>query len=206
MWVSRSKNDASLSKWNALCPWSSWNLTASNRIPYKSEFFGVSRVRRQFSMASFVHLIQESGPCTVGDEESDPELMRYLGAQLIKQLGNNLWVVGAVSVWGKCTILWNLELRGTNIEPIWMKYCLSYSKEWRTDDVPRTVIDRLERRGYSVVCMTGVGQTCIWTLRRPFSTQEQQLVADEERRRKNNQGQECPPGTTNHIAEPPAPM
>ncbi len=36
--------------------------------------------------------MQESGPCTVGDEESDPELMRYLGAKLVKQLGNNLYV------------------------------------------------------------------------------------------------------------------
>ncbi|KAK2169644.1 hypothetical protein LSH36_8g08014 [Paralvinella palmiformis] len=31
----------------------------------------------------------ESGPCTVGDEDSDPELMAFLEAKLIKQLGNN---------------------------------------------------------------------------------------------------------------------
>ena len=56
--------------------------------------------------------------------------------------------------------------------------------EWRTDDVPRIVIDRLERRGYSVVCMTGVGQTCIWTLHRPFTEEEKNVVNDEAERRK----------------------
>ncbi len=37
----------------------------------------------------WLHILQESGPCTVGDEASDPELMHSLEAKLIKQLGNN---------------------------------------------------------------------------------------------------------------------
>ncbi|XP_061405885.1 GTP cyclohydrolase 1 feedback regulatory protein [Lethenteron reissneri] len=31
----------------------------------------------------------ESGPTTVGDELSDPELMAFLGAQKVTELGNN---------------------------------------------------------------------------------------------------------------------
>ncbi|XP_022101312.1 GTP cyclohydrolase 1 feedback regulatory protein-like isoform X2 [Acanthaster planci] len=32
---------------------------------------------------------QECGPTICGDEQSDPELMHYLGATLTKQFGNN---------------------------------------------------------------------------------------------------------------------
>ena len=35
---------------------------------------------------------QECGPTICGDEHSDPELMNYLGAKLVKQMGNNLYV------------------------------------------------------------------------------------------------------------------
>ena len=66
--------------------------------------------------------------------------------------------------------------------------------EWRTDSVPRIVIDRLERRGYSVVSMTGVGQTCIWTLHRPYTEEEKKLVNDEnERRKKSAISEKCLP-------------
>ena len=34
--------------------------------------------------------MQASGPCTVGDEDSDQDLMHYLEAKLVKHLGNNL--------------------------------------------------------------------------------------------------------------------
>ncbi|KAK7103503.1 GTP cyclohydrolase 1 feedback regulatory protein-like [Littorina saxatilis] len=69
----------------------------------------------------------ESGPTIVGDQWSDPELMEYLGATLIKEFGNNF-------------------------------------EEYRCDEPPRLVLDKLEKRGFQVVSMTGVGQTCIWTL------------------------------------------
>ena len=59
--------------------------------------------------------------------------------------------------------------------------------EWRTDSVPRIVIDRLERRGYSVVSMTGVGQTCIWTLHRPYTEEEHKLVNEENERREKSE-------------------
>ncbi len=39
--------------------------------------------------------------------------------------------------------------------------------EWRTELVPRMVLNKLEQKGYSVVAMTGVGQTCIWTVHKP---------------------------------------
>ncbi|GFS89919.1 GTP cyclohydrolase 1 feedback regulatory protein [Nephila pilipes] len=72
----------------------------------------------------------ESGPTVVGDEQSDPELMQYLGAQLTSQLGNDF-------------------------------------KEYRSSDPPRVLLDKLELRGYKVIAMAGIGQTCIWTLNKP---------------------------------------
>lgn len=36
--------------------------------------------------------------------------------------------------------------------------------EYRTDDPPRIVLNKLEQRGYIVVAMAGIGQTCVWTL------------------------------------------
>lgn len=39
--------------------------------------------------------------------------------------------------------------------------------EYRTDDPPRTVLNKLELMGYRVVAMSGIGQTCIWTLHKP---------------------------------------
>ncbi|XP_015928345.1 GTP cyclohydrolase 1 feedback regulatory protein [Parasteatoda tepidariorum] len=72
----------------------------------------------------------ESGPTIVGDEQADPELMKYLGAELVVQLGNNF-------------------------------------QEYRSADPPRVILDKLELRGYRVVAMAGIGQTCIWTLNKP---------------------------------------
>ncbi|XP_022101313.1 GTP cyclohydrolase 1 feedback regulatory protein-like isoform X3 [Acanthaster planci] len=69
----------------------------------------------------------ECGPTICGDEQSDPELMHYLGATLTKQFGNNF-------------------------------------KEWRTDLLPRVVLDRLEAKGYRVISATGMGQTMVWTM------------------------------------------
>jgi hypothetical protein len=39
-----------------------------------------------------VLFFQECGPTIVGDEWSDPELMEFLGAKLINDFGNNLYV------------------------------------------------------------------------------------------------------------------
>ncbi|XP_033734438.1 GTP cyclohydrolase 1 feedback regulatory protein-like [Pecten maximus] len=39
--------------------------------------------------------------------------------------------------------------------------------EYRTPDPPRVVLDKLEKLDYHVVAMTGIGQTCIWTLHKP---------------------------------------
>ncbi|XP_055879337.1 GTP cyclohydrolase 1 feedback regulatory protein-like isoform X2 [Biomphalaria glabrata] len=78
------------------------------------------------------------GPTVVGDEWSDPELMEYLDAALIKQLGNNY-------------------------------------AQWRTNDAPRVVLEKLELRGYKLAAMAGVGQTCIWTLHKEPSLKEKAL-------------------------------
>ncbi|KAA0711603.1 GTP cyclohydrolase 1 feedback regulatory protein [Triplophysa tibetana] len=36
--------------------------------------------------------------------------------------------------------------------------------EYHVDEPPRVVLDKLEKRGYRVVSMTGVGQTLVWCL------------------------------------------
>ncbi|NWS19337.1 GFRP protein, partial [Pachyramphus minor] len=38
--------------------------------------------------------------------------------------------------------------------------------EYYVNDVPRVVLDKLEKIGYRVVSMTGVGQTLVWCLHR----------------------------------------
>ena len=47
------------------------------------------------------------------------------------------------------------------------------SMEWRTDLVPRIILDKLEGVGYTLHSMTGVGQTCIFTCHRlPTAAEE----------------------------------
>lgn len=44
---------------------------------------------------------------------------------------------------------------------------INFSAEWKSEECPRIVLNKLEKIGYKVVAMTGVGQTCIWTLNKP---------------------------------------
>lgn len=46
-----------------------------------------------------------------------------------------------------------------------MTLCLcSCSSEYHVDDPPRLVLDKLEKMGFRVLTMTGVGQTLVWCL------------------------------------------
>lgn len=85
----------------------------------------------------------ESGPTVVGDQMSDPELMKYLNAQIYQEKCNNL----LVDLFHRYFIVF-----------------IEFSFEYRTDDCPRLVLDKLENADYRVVAMTGIGQTCIWLL------------------------------------------
>lgn len=39
-----------------------------------------------------------------------------------------------------------------------------FSSEYHVDDPPRLVLDKLEKMGFRVLTMTGVGQTLVWCL------------------------------------------
>ncbi|XP_072545869.1 GTP cyclohydrolase 1 feedback regulatory protein isoform X2 [Salminus brasiliensis] len=41
--------------------------------------------------------------------------------------------------------------------------------EYHVDEPPRLVLDKLEKLGYKVVTMTGVGQTLVWCLHKETS-------------------------------------
>ncbi|XP_076442449.1 GTP cyclohydrolase 1 feedback regulatory protein-like [Babylonia areolata] len=45
-------------------------------------------------------------------------------------------------------------------------------EEYRCDEPPRVVLNKLEKLGYHVISMTGVGQTCIWTLLKKSDEEE----------------------------------
>ncbi|KAH9499623.1 hypothetical protein Btru_074295 [Bulinus truncatus] len=47
--------------------------------------------------------------------------------------------------------------------------------QYRTNDAPRVVLEKLEQRGYNLVAMAGVGQTCIWTLHKEPSKKEKNI-------------------------------
>ncbi|XP_062863206.1 GTP cyclohydrolase 1 feedback regulatory protein [Trichomycterus rosablanca] len=41
--------------------------------------------------------------------------------------------------------------------------------EYHVDESPRIVLDKLEKLGYKVISMTGVGQTLVWCLHKESS-------------------------------------
>ena len=90
----------------------------------------------------------ETGPCIVGDESSDPEIMQYLQAQQKREAGQFFKVrISLVFLTG---------------------FIFCYLKVWESKLVPRQVLDKLEAIGYSVVTTTGIGQTFVVTLHKPL--------------------------------------
>ena len=49
-----------------------------------------------------------------------------------------------------------------NLPLLFLSYL--FSKVYIAKDAPRIVLNKLEKVNYKVICVTGVGQTCIWTL------------------------------------------
>lgn len=46
----------------------------------------------------------------------------------------------------------------------WFFLLFIYSQEYISQDTVRIILNKLEKRGYKLKAMTGLGQTCIWTL------------------------------------------
>ncbi|KAJ8308290.1 hypothetical protein KUTeg_013164 [Tegillarca granosa] len=57
--------------------------------PDRIEFCGRQWTFDDVTERACFQTMNENGPTVVGDEWSDPQLMEYLGAKLIKELGNN---------------------------------------------------------------------------------------------------------------------
>lgn len=53
---------------------------------------------------------------------------------------------------------------------------VSCSSEYHVDEPPRLVLDKLEKLGYRVVSMTGVGQTLVWCLHKETSELSQHPI------------------------------
>ena len=61
--------------------------------------------------------------------------------------------------------------------------------EYRTDDPPRVVLDKLWKMGYKVVGMTGIGQTCAWTLFREDGKESEELQTTSQSSQQNQSNQ-----------------
>ncbi|KAG7328120.1 hypothetical protein KOW79_008064 [Hemibagrus wyckioides] len=48
--------------------------------------------------------------------------------------------------------------------------------EYYVDEPPRLILDKLEKAGYRVVTMTGVGQTLVWCLHKETSELDQHPI------------------------------
>ncbi|XP_015270826.1 PREDICTED: GTP cyclohydrolase 1 feedback regulatory protein [Gekko japonicus] len=51
--------------------------------------------------------------------------------------------------------------------------------EYYVHDAPRIVLDKLEKRGYRVISMTGVGQTLVWCLHKE-STENANILPNQD--------------------------
>ncbi|CAD5121369.1 DgyrCDS9891 [Dimorphilus gyrociliatus] len=134
----------------------------------------------------------ESGPCTVGDADSDKELMEYLDATLTKKSGNNFYeyetryvprmvlnmleqrgyyVVAMTGVARDFRCIVGDESSDSNMmgyldaELVLIPVEGGRSRRlYLTRDSPCQIMNKLERRNYHVIAATGYGQTCTWTL------------------------------------------
>lgn len=63
-------------------------------------------------------------------------------------------------------------LGATKIHALGNNFC-----EYRVSDPPRIVLDRLDRRGFFLKQMTGVGQTVVWCLYKPPENEAQTVAS-----------------------------
>lgn len=96
----------------------------------------------------------ECGPTFVGDGKSDKSLMAKLEAIPSKQLGNEF----SVSI---ATFIAQLD---QNVFIISFSKLVKVLQEYMTNLTPREVLNLLEKEGWKVIGMAGIGQTCAWTL------------------------------------------
>ncbi|XP_051941894.1 GTP cyclohydrolase 1 feedback regulatory protein isoform X1 [Hippocampus zosterae] len=97
----------------------------------------------------------ENGPTNVGDEYSDPDVMNYLGARKTTMLGNN-FDPSLIAVNGDRDLVKNHKGGFASLG--------IFVSEYHVDEPPRLVLDKLEKIGYRMLTMTGVGQTLVWCL------------------------------------------
>ena len=97
----------------------------------------------------------EAGPCIVGDEHSDPELMKYLKAEQRRENGQFF------------------KVNCHHCQGYLFFYHLLLQQVWETKLLPREVLDLLELKGFNVVSTTGIGQTYVVTLQKPLASNAQ---------------------------------
>lgn len=51
-----------------------------------------------------------------------------------------------------------------------------YSQEYISQDTVRIILNKLEKRGYKLKAMTGLGQTCIWTLHKELDDEWKNVI------------------------------
>lgn len=68
------------------------------------------------------------------------------------------------------------HMAGVGESGVTLRVCACCSSEYVVDDPPRVVMDKLEKMGYYVQSMTGVGQTLVWCLHKRCDERDTMLA------------------------------